>query len=165
MNQLANAFSLGFAATTLLVLRLIMIPFLIYNLSWSVKSFWNFVTGKNYPACLYESMIFFMSMGLLGYHLLTLSGHYNSEWSSPIALVLHCLFFLAVIISTIGKRVSLTNNFEAFSWLMTSENLDVAVRVAHLNELDSEYTLRALEAAETTLALRLARKAINDRAS
>jgi hypothetical protein len=156
-----DTFSLGLTATALLVLRMIMIPFVIYNLLWSARSVWDFMRGRNFPSCLYESMVFFMCSGLAGYHVMAFMGNSPSSWSLPFSLALQCIFFLAVIIAALGKRLALTTHFEKFYWLLSGNNLDVAVRAAHLNELDSEYTMRSLEAAETTLAVRLAKKAIN----
>lgn len=165
LTLLADTFSLGFSATALLFVRLLMTPFLIYNLVWSFKGCLDFLKGRNYPACLYESVIFFMSFGCLGYNALVFAGRTASEWSHPYSLALQCVFFLAVLIATIGKRLSLTSRFEKFYWLLTGTNLDVALRIAEMNQLDESFTHATLDAAEGTLAIRLAQKAMRRESS
>jgi len=162
---LLDNFTLGFVATATLVLRLFMMPFLIYNLNWSFKSFYQFIRGQNFPACVYESMVFFMCAGLTGYNILAFLGRTSSTWTDPHSLVLQCLFFLAVVLATIGKRLALTTNFEKFYWLMSGNNFDVAVRAAQMNEHDSEFTDSVLSTAETTLALDIAKKAMKSESS
>lgn len=155
------AFTLGLTATAILVIRTLMIPLVVYNIIWSFKGTMQFFRGIHFPTSLYQSVIFFMSTGLLGYHALALLGRDVSPWSQPYSLMLQCLFFLASGIAFIGRRVAASIDFERFYWLFRDNNLGLAVRVAEMNEMDSDYTHEVIEVAESTLAIRLAKKAVD----
>lgn len=158
---LDNHFSLGLTATALIVLRILMMPFIFYNLGWSFKGFKQLIGGAVYPTSLYQSVVFFSSLGLMGYHVMAVLGRTAQSWSEPYSLALQCLFFLAMLIATIGRRIAVTVDFERFYWLFEQNNLDVAVRIAELNQLDPEYTEGVLDLAENNLAIQLARRTSN----
>lgn len=153
-----NYLELNLIIWALLAIRFLMLPLIVYNLGWSFRGFINFVNGKEYPACLYESLVFFMSLGLSGYHLMYFIGRTSSDWSLPYSLALQCLFFLASLVAFIGRRLSITLNFQKFYWLFESNNLEVAVRMAHLNQLDPDFAKKSLEAAESSMVLHLAKR-------
>jgi len=165
MELLDTYLSLGLAATALIVLRILLTPLLLYNMSWSFKGFVSLLKGDAFPMSLYQSVVFFFSAGTLGYNILVFCGREVSEWTIPWSLMLQCTLMIGSIIALIGRRVAAIVDFERFYWLFTTDNLDLAVRVAHMNEADTNFTKGVIESAETTLALELARKAVNDRAT
>tara|TARA_Y100001968_G_C19454482_1_gene771893 strand:- start:75867 stop:76364 length:498 start_codon:yes stop_codon:yes gene_type:complete len=153
--------SLGLAATALLALRMLLTPLLLYNMGWSFKGFRQLVQGRAYPTSLYQTVVFMFSGAVLGYNGLTFGGRLVSDWSEPWSLGFQCMIAVASVSALIGRRIAVTIDFERFYWLFTSDNLEVAVRAAELNMADPEYTQEMLNVAETTVAVRLAKRAIN----
>lgn len=158
LELLSGDFSLGLVGTSVLIIKMLMLPLILYNLSWSFRGLWQFLRGISFPTSVYQSVIFFTSIGLLGYQLLAIFGRTSSSWSEPYALALQCIFFLSMTCAFIGRRAAITVDFARFYWLFQSNNLDVAVRAAELNQLDPEYAENALHMAETGMAFHLARK-------
>ena len=157
-------YSMGLAGAALIMLRLIMTPLLIYNAHWSFNGFRLLLKGVAFPTSLYQTTVFMFSLGVLGYNALTFLGRTVSTWSIPWSLSFQCMFLLAALSALIGRKVADTLNFEKFYWLFSSNNLDIAVRAAEMNAADPEFTQEAIAVAETTLAVRLAKKAINGNA-
>lgn len=153
--------SLGLATTALLVLRMIMTPLLVYNMGWSFKGFRQLLKGDAYPTSLYQTVVFMFSGAVLGYNCLTFTGRVVSDWSEPWSLGFQCMITVASVCAFIGRRVAATVDFEKFYWLFSSNNLNIAVRAAELNIADPEYTEEMLHVAETTVAVRMAKRAIN----
>ena len=153
--------SLGLATTALLVLRMLMTPLLIYNMGWSFKGFRQLLRGDAYPTSLYQTVVFMFSGAVLGYNGLTFTGRVVSDWSEPWSLGFQCMIVVASVCAFIGRRVAVTVDFEKFYWLFSSNNLDIAVRAAELNMADPEYIEEMLNVAETTVAVRMAKRAIN----
>lgn len=157
----ASHIELGLAASALLILRLLIIPLLVYNMSWSFSGFRELIKGNSYPTSLYQTVVFMFTGASLGYAILTFFGRMVSEWSLPWSLAFQCMILLGSIAALIGRKVSITVDFERFYWLFTSDNLDVATRMAELNVRDPEFTQSVLETAEATLAIKLAREVVN----
>ena len=152
---------LGLAASALLILRVLLLPLLAYNMRWSFRGFVELLKGRSYPTSLYETVVFMFSGACMGYSALTLLGREVSAWSLPWSLAFQCMILVAAIAAFIGNKVAATVKFERFYWLFASNNLDVAVRMAEMNVADPEFAEGALATAEATLALKLAKEALN----
>lgn len=161
LELLEGHYSLGLAATALIVLRLLMIPILTYNILWSAKGFWQLLRGITFPTSIYQSVVFLFSSGVMGYHILAFFGQASTGWSVPWSLGLQCVVLLASVLAFVGRKISIVLDFEKFYWIFSSDNLDLAMRVSEMNQMDPHYTKQMVEAAETTLAIRLAQKAVN----
>lgn len=153
MNQLVDHFSLGLPSNALMIIRMLMVPLLIYNLSWSIKGFWQLIRGIPYPTSVYQSATFLSTLGVLALHNLAFAGRPFQNWSLPYLLMIHCAFFASAAASAYGRRISIVNQFEKFYWLFNKGNLDLAARVSVLAEQNLEFTTRAIETAETALSL------------
>lgn len=158
MTLWAEVMSLGFTAQATLLVRLLMVPLILYNLGWTFRGFVELLKGIPYPTSIYQSVVFLMSSGLLGFHILAFMGRSSPSWNSA-ALAMQCLFLLACILALVGRRIAISMNFERYYWLFETNNLDVAIRMGKINQLDPKFASATLESAETTLAIRLARKA------
>lgn len=161
LNLWADTLALGLSATALLVLRLIMVPLLIFNISWSYKGFKWVLKGASFPTSIYQSVVFLMSMGLLGYHALTIGGALLDPWALPFSLALQCMFFLASLLAFAGRQYAIVFKFEQFYWLFDEDHLDIAVRAAQINKFDPVYADAVLDAAEADVALKMAKKALD----
>ena len=164
MDLIDSHLSLGLVATALLTLRILITPLLLYNASWSFKGFLQLLKGDAFPTSIYQTTVFMFSGAVLGYNVLTFLGRNVSTWSLPWSLTFQCMILTASIAVFIGRRVAVTVDFERFYWLFNSGNLDIATRVAEMNEADPEYTEGVVSTAETTLALKLAKRAIENNA-
>lgn len=153
--------NLTFVAWALLLIRFAMLPLVVYNIAWSFRSCVDFIMGRNFPASLYESMVFFMSMGLMGYHLLSFLGRTTSDWSHSYSLALQCFFFLASLVAAIGRRLAMTVDFEKFYWLFKDNHLEMAIRIAEINHIDPEFAEETLSKAEKAMTSRLAKGLVN----
>lgn len=145
----------GLVAISVFLIRMIMVPMLLYNVWWSFVGAKKLLRGTFTPAMIHEASVFFFSLGLLGYHSLAAVGRIDGGWAAPYSLALQCILFVATLCALIGHRLAITVKFERLYWLFTNNNLDVAVRAAHLNAIDPEYIEGALTAAEATLAVRI----------
>ena len=161
MSLLEAAESVGLAAVAVLVMRILLTPLLLYNLRWSFGGFRQLLKGVVFPTSLYQTVVFMFSGAVLGYNILAFFGRTVSTWSLPWSLAFQCMILLGSVAAFVGRRLAVSLNFENFYWLFSSGNLDLAVRVAEMNEADPEFTEGAVAAAEQTLALQLAKKAIN----
>lgn len=161
MEMLASHFNLGVTTTTILVMRMLMLPLIIANLLWSIKGFWQFLKGIAYPASVYDSVIFLASAAMLGAHLLAFNGKPVYDDTSIYVLLIQCLFFSVCAIAAYGRRISVKREAEKFYWLFNNNNLDIAIRAAYLAEYNRDFAARSLDAAETAAAMQLVGKAIN----
>ena len=157
-----NHWELGFPAAALIMMRLLMVPLLIYNMSWSSMGFKDLVAGRPFPTAIYRSTVFTFSAAALGYHALAFIGREVSEWSVLWSFFLQCAFMLGCVAAAIGRKLAITAHFESFYWLFSSNNLDIAVRSAQLNEVDPDYTEAMLGAAEAAMAVKIAKKEIEE---
>ena len=155
--------SLTLMSVTLVVLRVLLTPLALYNVSWSAMGFLSLLRGKNFPTSIYQSVVFASSVGILGFQLLALAGVKRNE-DPAITLALLCTFFLANILSAFGRRYHTVMNFESFYWLFHNDNLDIAIRAAKLNETDPKFTEGLITHAETQVAVEIVRRTMNKKA-
>lgn len=152
--------NISLMAATLILLRVLLTPLAIYNVSWSWRGFLSLLQGKNFPTSIYQSVVFAACSGILGFQLLALYGIKRNE-NPAITLALLCTFFLSNILAAFGRRYHMVMNFEKFYWLFHNANLDVAVRAAHLSEFDEKFTENLLASAETQMAIEMVRRSMN----
>lgn len=162
--MLNDPLNLGLVTIALAVLRILMIPLIVYNLVWTVGGVVDLVKGQALSSSIHKTTVFFFSAGVLGYHMLAFLGHSALDWTTPWSLLLQCVLFLATIMALVSKGFAVASDFDESDWLFTNNNLDVAVRIAEMNQLDPEFTKNMLEAGESTMAVHLAKKAIADNA-
>lgn len=162
MIELANThIELGLAASALLILRVMLVPLLLYNMRWSFSGFVDLIKGNSYPTSLYQTVVFMFSGASLGYNVVTFLGRTVSTWSIPWSLAFQCMILVAGVAALIGNKVAATVRFERFYWLFSSNNLDVATRMAEINMIDPDFAQGTLEAAEATVSLRMAKEALD----
>lgn len=159
---MVDLFSGGLTETSILILRLLMTPLLVYNMTWSIAGFKSLIKGVSFPASIYQSVVFLMSFGLLGFNLMAFLGNEASAWSLPFSLIFLCAFFLASILAFFGNKYAVAEGFERFYWLFKEGHMGLALRIADLNRLDPDYAEETLALAEAGLALHLAKKLVGD---
>jgi hypothetical protein len=162
MEMLAEHFSLGVTTTTTLVMRMLMVPLLLYNMFWSFKGFWQFVKGIAYPGSLYSAVVFLGAVALMMGHMLAFTGKAVYDQSSIYILLIQCIWFAAVLTTIYGKTVTIRTKADDFFWLFNNNNLDLALRTAHLAEFDRSFTQDVIDSAENTAAMKLVSKALRN---
>ncbi len=162
LNLLAEAWHGGLTEFSVFVLRMLFVPLLIYNLTWSTKTCLSFLRSHMMTIALPSLMIMFMSAGTLIRQIQFFSG-YPNEYVGPIALTSLCLLILASCIAAIGHNYNLATKFSSFYWLVQDRYFPLALRTAELARLDRDYVEAVLDNAETTVAVRLAQKVLGSK--
>lgn len=155
METIDGYLQLGLIGILILAVRLLILPFNIYNFAWSFKGFWNTVKGSNYPSEMYKSVVFYFSAATMAFQLMAYHGMSMMYYSPIVSLVFQCFLAMGTIMATVVRRKTVNNKWEKFYWLMKGDNLDSAMRAASLNLVDPEYTRRRLDRAEQDLNSRV----------
>lgn len=152
--------NLDFVLVALVVLRILMLPLLVYNMCWSYTGFYSLMRGRDFPTSIYQSVIFSFCVGILGAQVMWLLG-VQSSITPPGALLALCFFFLGNILAAFGRKYHSIMDFDKFYWLFHDDNLDMAVRAAKLNEFDPKFTRALIDNAEAQMAVEMVRRTMH----
>ena len=158
LNLLDSLFAAGVVPASVYLLRAAFIPLLIYNLWWSAKGGLLFWKKQEFPISMYKTMIAFFTVGALA-RAVGFFWNYPHTDLSPAALVGVCVTIIASILAAYTHRFNLAQQLRTFYWLVSHENVELAVRTAELAKFDRKYMKGVLDNAETDIAVGLAKKA------
>lgn len=160
LTLLADAGQHGLTPFSILVLRSLLVPLLLYNLIWSFQGIFHFWKTHVFPVSIYKAMIFLFTAGVVVRQINFFVGYPTEDFSVG-ALIAVCFTALASITAAVTHRLNLATRLKTYYWLMMHENMDVAVRAAELSRFDREYMEGVMDNAETTIAVSMAQKAMS----
>lgn len=140
-------YDLNLMAATVMIFRLIMIPMILYNLSYSWTGLRDLFRGQNNPTIIYRCQLFFGCLALLGFQTVALT-KVEEVGSGPWTLLFVLLFTLMNIAAIFGRRLNQEGAFDTFMWIYQSDYLKTAARSVKVSGIDAEIMEHYLQKAE-----------------
>ncbi len=130
-----------------LLFRMLMIPLILFNLSFTAPGFWQVMRGNLNPSSLYRSVLFFGLVPQLGFHLTSLSSM-EQVGEGPLTLLWLMFFMLFNVGAAAGRVLNQFGKFDDLIELYQSQHIGTAIRVVQLSNLDRETMERYLNKVE-----------------
>ena len=126
---------LDFVARVVIIIRIILVPMLLFNLSFTWRGIWDIFKGHPTPTSLYRAVLFLAFLPQFGFNTTAILS-FEPVGEGPISLGLLLLFLLSNILAIFGRVMNQHGKFDDFRWLFEGYRLTTAIRVVRLSEVD-----------------------------